>query len=107
MTTETLPFAPGIDEETGRSTDRAYLPQYNVIMWNDETTTMEFVVRVLVNLFNKSYETAEELMYEIHHKGSSRVATMPLEQAEFKVEQVHMAASMEQFPFTCTIEPAS
>ena len=107
MTTETLPFAPGIDEETGRSTEKAYLPQYKIIMWNDEVTTMEFVVRVLVNLFHKDYEAAEKLMFEIHHIGSSHVATMPLEQAEFKVDQVHMAASMEQFPFTCTIEPAS
>lgn len=107
MATETLPFSPGIDEETGRSTKKEYLPQYKIIMWNDEITTMEFVVRVLVNLFHKNYETAEGLMYEIHQIGSSHVATMPLEQAEFKVDQVHMAASMEQFPFTCTIERAA
>ena len=107
MATETLPFAPGVDEETDRSSDRAYLPLYKVIMWNDEVTTMEFVIRVLVNMFHKDYETAERLMFEIHHQGSAHGATMPLEQAEFKVEQVHTAASMEHFPFTCTIEPAS
>lgn len=107
MATETLPFAPGVDEETDRSADRAYLPLYKIIMWNDEVTTMEFVIRVLVNMFHKDYETAERLMFEIHHQGSAHVATMPLEQAEFKVEQVHTAASMEHFPFTCTIEPAS
>lgn len=107
MTTETLPFPPGVDEETDRSTNKTYLPQYKVIMWNDEVTTMEFVVRVLVNLFQENYGSAEKLMFEIHSIGSSHVATMPLEQAEFKVDQVHAAASMEQFPFTCTIEPAS
>ena len=39
--------------------------------------------------------------------GMATVATMSLEQAEFKVDQVHMAALMEEFPFVCTIEPAS
>jgi ATP-dependent Clp protease adapter protein ClpS len=44
-------------------------------------------------------------MYEIHLHGSALVETLPLELAEFKVEQVHTAAAMEEFPFTCTIEP--
>jgi len=35
----------------------------------------------------------------------AHVETLPLEQAEFKVEQVHSAAALEQFPFRCTIEP--
>ena len=105
MATETLP-GPGVVEESAEQTDRSYLPLYKVIMWNDDVTTMEFVVRILVKLFGKDYESAENLMYEIHSKGAACAATLPLEQAEFKVEQVHTAASMEQFPFTCTIEPA-
>ena len=73
-------------------------------MWDDNVTTMEFVIRVLVKLFGKDYSTAEKHMYEIHLQGAGHVATLPLEQAEFKVEQVHTAAAMEEFPFTCTIE---
>jgi len=46
------------------------------------------------------------LMYEIHLKGAATVATMPLEQAEFKVEQILCSAAMEEFPFTCTVEKA-
>ena len=105
MTTETLPSAPGIIEEADDQVRSDYLPLYRVIMWNDNVTTMEFVVRVLVKLFEKDYQTAENLMYQIHSKGMADVATLPLETAEFKVEQVHNAASIEQFPFTCTIEP--
>ncbi|MFQ5450690.1 MAG: ATP-dependent Clp protease adaptor ClpS [Nitrospinaceae bacterium] len=107
MATETLPFSPGIDEKTDGSVESAYLPLYKIIMWNDDVTTMEFVVRILITLLSKDYETAEKLMFEIHHQGAAHVATLPLEQAEFKVEQVHAAASLELFPFTCTIEPAS
>jgi len=105
MATETLPSIEKIEIED-QGTDRAYLPMYKIIMWNDDVTTMEFVIRILVQLFSKDYHTAERLMYEIHATGAAHVATLPLEQAEFKVEQVHQAASFEQFPFTCTIEPA-
>ena len=106
MTVETLPLSPDIVEESEGQTRKAYLPLYKIIMWDDNVTTMEFVIRVLVKLFSKDYSTAEKLMYEIHLQGAGHVATLPLEQAEFKVEQVHTAAAMEDFPFTCTIEPA-
>ena len=105
MSVETLPSSPGVVEEARGETHRAYLPLYKVIMWDDNVTTMDFVIRILVKLFGKDYSMAEQLMYEVHLQGAALVATMPLEQAEFKVEQVHTAAAMEEFPFTCTIEP--
>ena len=108
MNTETMPeVLPDVEHERGedRHTSKTYLPLYKVIMWDDDVTTMEFVIRMLTNLFRKDYTTAEKLMYEIHLKGAAHVETLPLEQAEFKVEQVHSAATMEQFPFRCTIEP--
>jgi len=108
MSIETLPeVLPDIEHEIeeGGHTSKTYLPLYKVIMWNDDVTTMEFVIRVLTNLFRKDFTSAENLMYEIHFKGAAHVETLPLEQAEFKVEQVHSAAALEQFPFRCTIEP--
>ena len=96
MSTETLPYSPEVVEESEGRTNRAYLPMYRIIMWDDNVTTMEFVIRILITLME----------YEIHLQGSAAVATMPLEKAEFKVEQVHRAAAMEEFPFTCTIEQA-
>ena len=108
MSTETLPeVMPDTEhEKEGDAQVRTtYLPLYKVIMWDDNETTMEFVIRILTNLFRKDYTTAEKLMYEIHFKGAAHVETFPLEQAEFKVEQVHSAAALEQFPFRCTIEP--
>ncbi|OGW14767.1 MAG: Clp protease ClpS [Nitrospinae bacterium RIFCSPLOWO2_12_FULL_47_7] len=102
MGTKTLPL-PDIEQEAWGKSD--YLPLYKVIMWNDNVTTMEFVVRVLIKIFGKDYQTAEGLMYEVHHTGAAHVATLPLEVAEFKVEQVHSAAAVEPCPLTCTIEP--
>ena len=40
-------------------------PERNVIFYNDDTTTMDFVIDVLVSIFNKPHEEAERLMYEL------------------------------------------
>ncbi len=65
MSTETLPYSPEVVEESEGKTNRAYLPMYRIIMWDDNVTTMEFVIRVLITLMGKDYSTAEKLMYEI------------------------------------------
>lgn len=108
MTTETLPEienpAPGVVTEEEIRKQTAYLPLYKVIMWDDNVTTTEFVIRMLVKIFGKDYDTAEKLMLEVHLTGASHVDTLPLERAEFKVQQVHMAAAFENYPFKCSIE---
>lgn len=105
MVTETLPNSPDVIQEDDVSWKTKYLPLYRVIMWDDDHTSMEFVIRVLIKIFDFGYPEAEKLMYDVHYSGSAVVATMPLERAEFKVQQVHTAAAMENFPFRCTIEP--
>jgi len=104
MTTVATTTLPDVEEILDHKEGLSYMPMYRVIMWDDNVTTMEFVIRILIHLFGKDFDSAEQIMYEIHNSGSAYVATLPLEQAEFKVEQVHNAAAMEQFPFTCTIE---
>ena len=42
---------------------------YNVVMLNDDVTTMDFVVEVLKEIFNKDSETAVALMLKVHHEG--------------------------------------
>ncbi|MBI5380211.1 MAG: ATP-dependent Clp protease adaptor ClpS [Nitrospirae bacterium] len=85
----------------------ALAPLYHVIFMDDPFTTMEFVVRILFRLFGKDLVTATRLMLEVHQTGSSLVATLPLEVAELKREQVHASARTEGFPFTCRLEIAS
>jgi ATP-dependent Clp protease adaptor protein ClpS len=112
MTTETLPEtlpdiedpSPGVVTEEEIRKKTAYLPLYKVIMWDDNLTSQEFVIRMLVKVFGKDYHTAENLMLEVHLTGASHVDTLPLERAEFKVQQVHTAATFENYPFKCSIE---
>ena len=106
MASETLPPVPEIENDGDTLVEQDYLPLYKILMWDDAVTTMEFVIRMLVKVFGKDPLSAEKLMYEVHNTGCAHVDTLPLERAEFKVEQVHMAAAMEGFPFQCTIEPA-
>lgn len=105
MATETIPTLPDVIHEDDVSSKTKYLPLYRIIMWDDDVTTMEFVIRMLIRVFSFEFPAAEKAMYEVHFSGAAVVATMPLERAEFKVEQVHTAANLESFPFRCTIEP--
>ena len=105
MAIETLPDAPGVIYEDDESVKTKLLPLYRIIMWDDDVTTMEFVIRMLLRVIGVEHSEAEKLMFAVHFTGSAHVATLPLERAEFKVQQVHTAAAMEDFPFRCTIEP--
>jgi len=107
MTTETLPETLPVpdQEEINESRGKtSYLPLYRVIMWDDDITTMEFVIRMLIKIFQKDFSSSKKLMMDVHLKGQAHVDTLPLERAEFKVQMVHTAAALEDFPFRCTIE---
>lgn len=77
---------------------------YAVIMHNDDYTTMEFVVYVLVGIFDHDIDTAYRLMMQIHHDGRAVVATLPFDIAEMKVDEVNELAEQEQYPLLTTIE---
>ena len=51
-----------------------------MIIENDDVTPMDFVVLVLLTIFELSYERAEEVMYQAHLKGRAYVATLPFEE---------------------------
>ncbi|MBI4828831.1 MAG: ATP-dependent Clp protease adaptor ClpS [Nitrospinae bacterium] len=95
--------SPGEDAQTAGQD--ALGPLYWVVMHNDPVTTMDFVVMVLMKVFQLDYGKAVERMYRIHHNGLEYIELLPLERAEFKVEMVHRAARAQNFPLTCTVEP--
>lgn len=81
-------------------------PMYKVIMHNDDETPMDFVVEVIVQVFNKELLRAVEIMLQIHYLGQGLAGVYALEHAELKVDQTHSLAKTHKFPLTCTIEPA-
>jgi ATP-dependent Clp protease adaptor protein ClpS len=79
-------------------------PPWRVILHNDEVTTMEFVVWLLVTLFGKSFDEAVTLMLAVHQTGSATVIVCPQERAELYVEQVHSLARPRGFPLAASCE---
>jgi len=79
---------------------------WNVILYNDSTTTMEFVVLVLMQIFHKSYEQSAELMMQIHDQGHGIAGTYPYELAHAKQEDVIYSARGHGYPLRCEIEEA-
>lgn len=82
-------------------------PLYKVIYINDDQTTMEFVVRSLIDHFNYTDTTAEKITTNIHEDGSAVVAVLPYEIAEQKGIEVTLDARSEGFPLLVKVEAAT
>ncbi len=89
---------------TSSKTKEDLPPRYKVILHNDDYTTMEFVVEILVNVFGKSLEKATQIMLNVHNKGKAVCGRYPREIAETKVETVHHLAGSRGFPLKSTME---
>lgn len=79
--------------------------KFKVIFHNDDYTTMEFVVRALEVVFNKSPAEATQVMLQIHKRGSGVAGIYAREVAETKVYQTREWARQEGHPLMVTMEP--
>ncbi|MCA9918756.1 MAG: ATP-dependent Clp protease adaptor ClpS [Anaerolineales bacterium] len=95
-----------IQKEQETHQDEAIEPRWKVIAHDDPVTTMEFVVRIMVQVFKKPIIFAEAIMWQVHNEGLSVVDTLPKPEAERRVKTATMAARLEGFPFRFTLEPA-
>jgi len=79
---------------------------YRVLILNDDYTTMEFVVMVLMNVFHHPEDRALEIMLHVHHNGVGEAGVFTFEVAESKVKKVTELARQNEFPLRCEMEPA-
>jgi ATP-dependent Clp protease adaptor protein ClpS len=80
-------------------------PLYKVLLLNDDYTTMDFVVEILMQVFQKNLEEATTIMLAVHRTGSGLCGVYPLEIAETKVDTVHALARENGHPLRCIMEP--
>ena len=79
-------------------------PMYKVLLHNDDYTTKDFVVEILMAIFNKSIQEATSLMWHVHRNGSGICGIYPYEMAETKVNLVTLVARENGFPLKTSME---
>ncbi|MDA7817880.1 ATP-dependent Clp protease adaptor ClpS [Sulfurimonas sp.] len=78
--------------------------KYKVFILNDDYTSMEFVIDILISIFHKSYTEAEQVMLEVHKKNKGICGVYTNEIAETKIMQVHKRARENGFPLRAEME---
>lgn len=96
MTTATL-------EKTDLQID--FDESWNVVFHNDDKTTMEFVIAVLMQIFNLDFETAKKVMFRVHEEGKAIVTSYPsFDIAEQKSKEAMLMARAWGYPLKVTVE---
>ncbi len=98
--------SPEIEEEiTSETRDETIEPpMFKVLLHNDDYTTMEFVVEILMFVFKKEAEEAVKIMLNVHRNGIGICGVYTYEVSETKVKTVHELARENGFPLKCTME---
>jgi ATP-dependent Clp protease adaptor protein ClpS len=96
-----------LPEDDVRSDEEIREPkQYRVVLHNDDYTTMDFVVEILVTVFHKPLAEATKIMLDVHKKGKGICGVYTYDIAATKVAQVHQMAKIREFPLKCSLEEA-
>jgi len=89
---------------TEEDTETRQPDEYRVMLLNDDFTTMEFVVAVIMSVFHRDLFEATRIMLDVHKKGKGLVGTYTYDIAATKISRVHTMARENGFPLKCTME---
>lgn len=101
-----MAVSPSAVPETLQREETDLAPRWRVLVHNDPKTTFAFVIDVLRSVFGLDVGASYDVTLEAHEKGVALVATLPLEQAEFKIDRAHALARAARYPLTFTRERA-
>jgi ATP-dependent Clp protease adaptor protein ClpS len=79
-------------------------PLWQVVIHNDDFTPMDFVVALLITIFQKSEQEATLIMLDIHQKGKGVGGIYPKDIADMRVCQVKAFAEGREHPLLATME---
>jgi len=103
-----MPDLPDIEQDgevlTESETKLEKPKLYKVILHNDDFTTMEFVVFILVHVFLRSELEAFTIMYKVHNEGIGVAGVYPYEVAQMKAEKAMNLSRAHEYPLLCTVE---
>jgi len=89
------------DTQTQKKVERP--PLYEVLLHNDDYTTQEFVVYVLMKYFQHDAVAARKIMLHVHTKGIGVAGVFPFEIAETKAHQVVAFARENEMPLQASL----
>ena len=102
-----MEFTNGDTELLNRVEEKLKEPkEYVVILLNDNYTTREFVVEILMIVFHKNPNEAKSIMLNVHNKGQGVVGVYTWDIAQTKASQVHSIAKQYDYPLKCLVEEA-
>jgi len=108
MINESMPDFPDIETDgdvlTESETRLEKPPLYKVVLHNDDFTTMEFVVFVLIHVFLRSDAEAFAIMFKVHTEGIGIAGVYSFEIANMKAEKAMNHARAQEYPLLCTVE---
>jgi ATP-dependent Clp protease adaptor protein ClpS len=78
--------------------------RWKVILLNDDSTPMEFVISVLVEIFRHTPSTASDIMLQVHETGSGVAGVYSFEIAEAKAVEATNLARNNNHPLQIKLE---
>ncbi len=97
---------PGTKTKTQSKTrvEIRYPDRFNVIFLNDDFTPMEFVIQLLIEVFNKNIDQAKDITLTIHNEGRGIAGTYNFEIAEQKVHESTLLSRHHGHPLKVIME---
>jgi|SRR6056300_949574 len=103
-TTTTQQVMVNTQSSTISRTDLRFPSSYNVVFINDDYTPMDFVIQVLVEIFDKSLEDAKQITLDVHEKGKGIAGTYNFELAEQKKAETVNVSRNNGHPLSVVVE---
>ena len=97
-------MATNTEQELLNDLQLKFPKKYKVYLLNDNYTSMEFVINILMTIFHKNYEEAEKIMLQVHKEEKGLCGIYSHEIAETKVVQVTKRAQDSGFPLKASME---
>jgi ATP-dependent Clp protease adaptor protein ClpS len=98
--------SPDMQQDVSIETDEEVVEpsMYRVLLHNDDYTTMDFVIEILIGIFHKTFEQSTLIMLNVHKAGTGLCGVYTFEVAETKVDAVQKLSRENGFPLKCTME---
>lgn len=92
--------------KTKNQIEISYPSRYKVIIYNNDVTPVDYVLQLLVNIFNKTIKEASNIVEQIHNNGKGVAGLYSLEVAQQKVNECIILNAKHNYPLDVDLEEA-